>query len=85
MMKQDEEPIHLHGVAGQEYAKRSLVQLRVDSVNWKVLWRNPKTGNYWKEYFPQAEMHGGGPSEFVRISEREALAEFGSLEEDPAV
>ncbi len=68
----------LSGNEGEAFAKQNLVQLKVDSVNWKVLWKNPKTGEFWKEFFPQSEMHGGGPPEFVKISEQEAKTECGS-------
>jgi len=66
----------LEGNEGQEFARKSLVQVAVDDVNWKVLHRNPATGEYWKEFFPQSEVHGGGPPVFVRISEEEAKREF---------
>jgi hypothetical protein len=66
----------LEGNEGQEFARRNLVQVVVDDVNWKVLHRNPATGQYWKEFFPQSEMHGGGPPVFVKISEEEAKREF---------
>ena len=67
---------HLEGNAGQEFARRNLVQVVVDDINWKVLHRNPTTGEYWKEFFPQSGMHGGGPPVFVKISEEEAKREF---------
>jgi len=66
----------LEGNAGQEFARKNLIQVAVDDVNWKVLHRNPVTGEYWKEFFPQSEMHGGGPPVFVKISEEEAKREF---------
>ena len=58
--------------------EQNLVQLKIDSVNWTVLWKNPQTGEFWKEYFPHSEMHGGGPGEFVKITEAQAKSEFGS-------
>ena len=51
----------LEGSEGQEFARRNLVQVVVDDANWQVLHRNPTTGEYWKEFFPQSEMHGSGP------------------------
>ncbi len=68
--------VHLHGRAGQDYAKTHLVQVKVDDVNWVVLHRCPITGRYWKEYFPRSGEHGGGPPEFQQISEEEARREF---------
>ncbi len=48
----------LEGNEGQEFAKKYLIQISVDDVNWQVLHRNPKTGEYWKEFFPQSELQG---------------------------
>ncbi len=66
----------LEGNAGQEFARRNFVQVAIDDVNWKVLHRNPTTGEYWKEFFPHSEMQGGGPPVFVKISGEEAKREF---------
>jgi hypothetical protein len=66
----------LEGNDGQEFARKNLVQVVVDDINWKVLHRNPANGEYWKEFFPQSEAHGGGPPVFVKISEAEAKREF---------
>jgi len=66
----------LEGNEGQEFARKNLVQVVVDDVNWKVLHRNPETGEYWKEFFPHPEVHGGGPPVFVKISQEEAKREF---------
>jgi hypothetical protein len=66
----------MEGNKGQEFARKNLIQVVVDDVEWKVLHRNPATGEYWKEFFPQSEMHGGGPPVFVKISEEEAKREF---------
>ena len=77
-MSADKQPARLTGNEGGAYAKRNLVQIKVDSVNWKVLWKNPQTGEFWKEYFPCSELQGGGPPEFVQITEEEAKAEFTS-------
>jgi hypothetical protein len=64
--------------SGIEGLARGLVQLKVDASNWKVLWRDPKTGDYWKEYFPQSEHHGGGLASFTILTEEQAELEFGS-------
>jgi len=76
------EPERLLGNEGKNYADNNLTRIRVDDVNWKALWRNPLTGEYWKEFFPQSELHGGGPPEFVRITEEVAATEFGPLDSD---
>jgi hypothetical protein len=66
----------LEGNEGQEFARTNLVQVVVDDRNWKVLHRNPDTGEYWRESFPQSGMHGGGPPVFEKISEETAKKEF---------
>jgi hypothetical protein len=66
----------LEGNEGKEFARVHLVEVVVDDVNWKILHRNPATNEYWKESFPQSEMHGGGPPVFDRISKEEAKEEF---------
>jgi Immunity protein 27 len=74
----DKHPTRVSGNEGQAFAKKNLVTLKIDSVKWRILWKNPQTGEFWKEYFPHSEMHGGGPSEFVKIAEEEAKSAFGS-------
>jgi hypothetical protein len=69
----------LTGNEGRDYAKENLVQVKVNDQQWTVLWRDPLTGQFWKEYFPHSERHGGGPSSFVKITEEQALAEFGPI------
>lgn len=66
----------LEGNEGQEFARKNLIQVVVDAANWTVLHRNPKTGEYWKEFFPQSELQGGGPPVFMKISDDEAKREF---------
>jgi len=69
-------PTRLCGSEGEAFAKQNLVQIKVDASNWKALWKNPQTGELWKECFPHSELHGGGPAEFEQISEEEARSEF---------
>ena len=66
----------LRGREGQEFARKHLTTVKVDEVNWLVLHRDPTNGKYWKEYFPQAEAQGGGPPEFIQITEEEAKRIF---------
>ena len=74
----DENVDRLTGNDGKFFAEQHLTQLKVDPDKWTVLWKDPQTGQFWKEYFPQSELHGGGAPEFVKITEQEAKAEFGS-------
>jgi hypothetical protein len=66
----------LHGREAQDYARSHLQELVVDAESWQVLYRCQETGRYWKEYFPQPEAHGGGPSELVQIPKELAEEEF---------
>lgn len=66
----------IRGGDGEDYARTHLSKVVVDDVNWQILWRCPVTGRYWKEYFPHSEAHGGGPPDFVQISEEEAKKDF---------
>lgn len=70
---------HLKGVAGQEYAREHLEQLKVNESAWIVLHRCPNTGRLWKEYFPHSDEHGGGSPEYEQISLSKAKEEFGSF------
>ena len=67
----------LKGVEAREYARGHLMELKVDDANWIVLYRCPETGLYWKEWYPQSEAHGGGPSELIKIEKGDAEREFG--------
>lgn len=66
----------LEGNEAQEFARKNFVQVVVDDVNWTVLHRDRMTGEYWKEFFPQSELHGGGPPVFEKISKADAMREF---------
>ena len=74
----DKNSTRLSGNEREAFVKQGLMQLKIDALNWRVLWKNPQTGELWKEYFPHSEMHGGGPAEFVKITEKDAKVEFGS-------
>jgi hypothetical protein len=67
----------LRGTEAQEYARDHLVELKVDDLNWIVLYRCPGSGLYWKAWYPQSEAHGGGPPELSKIEKERAEREFG--------
>ncbi|MFN2493477.1 MAG: Imm27 family immunity protein [Pyrinomonadaceae bacterium] len=77
-VRKDDKGLRLSRDPAQACGNENLIQRKVDDVNWKVLWQDSQTGEFWKEYFPQSEMHAGGPPEFAKITEEEAKAEFGS-------
>jgi len=73
----EEIPDKLSGNAGEDYAKEHLQEVKVHEVKWEILYVDPVTKQYWRRWSPQAELHGGGPPEFVKISQSEAREEFG--------
>ena len=79
MSRSNDDQNRLSGNEGEIFAKNNLIQMKVDAIKWKVLWKNPATGEFWKEFFPQSELQGGGAPEFVLISFEEALQEFGEI------
>jgi hypothetical protein len=44
-----------------------------------ILRRDPLTRQFWGECFPHPELHGGGPSSFIKMTEDQAAAEFGLM------
>lgn len=66
----------LDGGERQNYVRSHLKIINVDVERWQTLYHCPRTGLYWKEYYPHAERQGGWAPHFVRIVEREAKAEF---------
>ena len=42
-------------------ASSILKKIGTDESGWDTLYRDPKDNRYWVHYYPQSEMHGGGP------------------------
>ncbi|MEQ8523176.1 Imm27 family immunity protein [Gracilimonas sp.] len=53
-----------------------LEKLAVDKSGWEILYRAPNDGRFWVKWFPQSEMHGGGPPELKVIEANEAKKKF---------
>jgi len=45
---------------GEAFARENLVQVVVDTVNWTTLYRDPNTGEYWKQFYPNRKRKAGG-------------------------
>jgi hypothetical protein len=60
------------------YVIDNFTKLKVNVQNWTKLWHDPKTGEYWMQFFEHPELQAGGPPWFVRISEEEAKSAFGN-------
>jgi hypothetical protein len=43
----------------------------VDASSWETLYRDPKDDRKWVLYYPQSEMHGGGPPSLKVVSDEE--------------
>ena len=50
---------------------------RVADGNWTALFRDPKDDRLWELYYPQGEMHGGGPPALRLVSREEAVESYG--------
>lgn len=51
----------------QDEKINSLKEVKVDSINWKIFYLDPLSGEKWIKEYPNSEMHGGGPSILRRI------------------
>jgi hypothetical protein len=67
------------GVVADETCKRIerltggvLEPLAHDSTGWASLFRDPADGRLWELYYPQSELHGGGPPSLRHLSKTQA-------------
>ena len=40
---------------------KKLDKIKVDPINWIVIFRHRDTNQLWELSYPQSELHGGGP------------------------
>lgn len=84
-IREDEEEIVGHRIVrdgtvdGDEATKRINYLItekltRFASSGWETVFVDPNDGRYWLLYYPQSELHGGGPPALKHISEAEAKA-----------
>jgi len=45
-----------------------LLELKVDAIGWRTLYRDRETGCLWEETYPHSEMHGGGPPRLTELA-----------------
>jgi len=43
---------------------------------WESLFRDPSDGRFWERFYPQGEMHGGGPPSLRCLSAADAAAKY---------
>jgi hypothetical protein len=53
-----------------------VVQDHPRARGWKRLFRDTADGRYWERYYPQGEMHGGGPPALRLVAEQELATEY---------
>jgi hypothetical protein len=56
----------------QALTQGELEKIAVSPDGWEILYRDPADGRYWEIFYPQSEMHGGGP-ESLRVVDSESL------------
>jgi hypothetical protein len=78
MTDDNEREATLNGYKAEAFVEQNFQIIMVDAESRKILWRDPVTGQFWRETFSPGEMQAPGPPEYVRITEEEARAEFGT-------
>lgn len=53
-----------------------VVQDHPKAGGWRRLFCDTADGRYWERYYPQGEMHGGGPPALRLMSDRELATEY---------
>lgn len=55
----------------------NVIQDHPNAGGWQRLFRDGVDGRYWERYYPQGELHSGGPPAPRLLTAREAAAEYG--------
>jgi hypothetical protein len=53
------------------------VQSHPEVGAWRRLFCDTSDGRYWERYYPQSELHGGGPPALRLLSDEELATEYG--------
>ena len=53
-----------------------LNKIGTDESGWETLFQDPKDKRFWVLFYPQSELHGGGPPSLRLITEDEAELKF---------
>lgn len=47
-----------------------------EAGDWEILYRDKNDGRLWEKFFPESELHGGGPPTLRFISETDAHRKY---------
>jgi hypothetical protein len=53
-----------------------LRHLANDATGWESLFQDPTDGRLWELYYPQSEMHGGGPPSLRNVTAVQASSKY---------
>ncbi len=53
-----------------------LQQVAISKDGWEKLYQDTKDGRYWEWFYPQSELHGGGPPALRVISAEDAKKKY---------
>lgn len=73
-------------VRGDETSERiqwlistQLKKITNDKSGWDTLYSDPQDGRFWELWYPQSEMHGGGPPRLTMLPKERAVAKYGQM------
>jgi len=73
----DDQIVSNEACARIEWLTTDILKLvRVDRSTWLKLYQDPLDKRYWLLYYPQTELHGGGPPSLMAITYEEADLRF---------
>lgn len=78
--------VRADGVVADETCKRiegltagALKHLADDASGWSSLFQDPADGRLWELYYPESEIHGGGPPSLRNVTPLQASAKYSFL------
>ncbi len=54
-----------------------LEHVAASSSGWEMLYRDPRDGRYWEKFYPNSEMHGGGPESLRVLDDKTIQQKYG--------
>jgi hypothetical protein len=53
------------------------ITISKESGGWETLFQDPDDKRYWEQFYPQSQIHGGGPPALKYLSSEEAKTKYG--------